>query len=64
MDNGRALRSLWLAVIMLTSTVAGVACGVVFRLMGDAPIAALTAGGAVFAGVTTLGLAVCQFLKD
>lgn len=64
MDNGRLLRGIWLAIIMLASMVAGVACGVVFRLMGDAPTAALTASGAVFIGVATLGLAVYQFLKD
>jgi hypothetical protein len=64
MDNGRALRGIWLAVIMLASTVAGVACGLVFSLMGDAPIAALTASGAVFVGVVTLSLAAYQFLKD
>jgi hypothetical protein len=64
MHNGSALRGIWLAIIMLASLVAGIACGVVFRLMGDAPTAALTVSGAVFAGVATLGLAAYQFLKD
>jgi hypothetical protein len=63
-DNGRALRGVWLAIILLASMVAGIACGGVFSLLGDAPIAALTAGGAVFVGVATLGLAAHQFMKD
>lgn len=64
MDNRPALRGIWLAIIVLASTMAGVTCGVVFRSMGDAPIAALTASGAAFVAVATLGLAMYQFLKD
>jgi len=56
------LRPLWLAWILLTATLIGVAAGVLSWLAGAAAPAGILAGGAAFAGTTVLLINLEHFL--
>jgi len=55
-------RAMWVALIVLSSVVAGAcACGL-FWAAGAGLVAAIGAGGATFLGVATIGLAIVALL--
>jgi hypothetical protein len=60
----RQLRALWLAILVLASVVVAMIAGVLFYLAGAGIREAITAAGAAFAGVMTLGLAIWRCLTD
>lgn len=70
MDGGSGgLRKVWVAIVLLGALFAGGAATLLFWAVGhgsrveDRVKTALTAGGATFLGVATLGLAVGTFLS-
>jgi hypothetical protein len=69
MDGGSGgLRKVWVAVVLLGALFAGGVAALLFwaaghgSQLGDRVQTTLTAGGATFLGVATLGLAVGTFL--
>jgi hypothetical protein len=55
-------RAMWVALIVLSSVVAGAcACGLLWAL-GAGPVAAIGAGGATFLGAATVGFAIVALL--
>jgi len=60
--NTDALRGLWLAIILLTATLAAVVSAAAFLLAGAEIDASLGAAGASFLGVTTLAISARRFL--
>jgi hypothetical protein len=60
--NTDALRGLWLAIILLTATLAAVVSAAAFLLAGAKVDASLGAAGSSFIGVTALGISVRRFL--
>jgi len=63
-NNMRALKAVWLALIMLASMIAAIIVGVAIRLVGADLPAAVGAAGAAFLGASGLGLAARRFLTD
>lgn len=55
-------RGVWLALILLTAFVCGIAAGALFGLLGVPAAGAIGAGGAVFTSVTALGFAAYSFV--
>ena len=60
--NTDTSRGLWLAIILLTATLAAVVSAGAFLLAGAKVDMALSAAGASFVAATTLGIAVRRFL--
>ncbi|GHG68603.1 hypothetical protein [Streptomyces griseocarneus] len=63
-ETTASTRGVWLAVILLAGLFAAAIAFAVFRAVGaDLPLS-LTAGGATFLGLTSLGLTTHRFLTE
>jgi hypothetical protein len=60
--NTSALRALWLACVLLLSSITGIGGGVLAWLGGDNPARAVIAGAATFAATTGLAILVLTFV--
>lgn len=62
--HGEATRALWVVIIMLSGMLGAVLGGVLLRVAGADLPASLGGGGAIFAGLVTVGLAIMQVLRS
>lgn len=54
---------MWVALVMLTSAVAGACATGLFWILRAGPVISLSAGGATFIGLATIGIAVVALLS-
>ncbi|UJV42676.1 hypothetical protein CVT30_25095 [Streptomyces sp. AMCC400023] len=62
--SDRALRGVWLALILLGSLVGAVLAAGAVRAVGGEVVVVLATGGGAFLGLATLGLTARKFLTE